>query len=170
MLVVSGEARLTFEEYVTARLPALLRQATVLAGDPHQAEDVVQDVLIKAQARWARIRTLDVPESYLRKMIVNELLSTRRRVAAAVRRERVQWPAPAEDGADAVVRREAILQVIRTLPARQRIVIALRYYEDMADGDIAALLGCTEGTVRSQASRALAKLREIAALRPVRED
>jgi RNA polymerase sigma-70 factor (sigma-E family) len=169
-LEVSGEARLTFEEYVTARLPALLRQATVLSGDPHVAEDVVQDVLIKAQPRWARIRTLDVPEAYLRRMIVNELLSTRRRVAAALRRERAQWPAPAEDGAEVVVQRETILQVIRTLPARQRIVIALRFYEDMADGDIAALLGCTEGTVRSQASRALAKLREVAALRPVRED
>jgi RNA polymerase sigma factor (sigma-70 family) len=69
-----------------------------------------------------------------------------------------------------VVQREAILQVIRTLPVRQRIVIALRFYEDMADGEIAALLDCTEGTVRSQASRALAKLREIDALRPVPED
>ena len=86
---------MTFEEYVAARLPALLRQATVLAGDPHVAEDVVQEVLVKAQPRWARIRELDVPAAYLRKMIVNELLSTRRRLAAALRRERVQVPAPA---------------------------------------------------------------------------
>jgi DNA-directed RNA polymerase specialized sigma24 family protein len=55
---------LTFEEFVAVRLPALVRQATVLAGDPHVAEDVVQDVLVKAQPRWARIRTLDAPESY----------------------------------------------------------------------------------------------------------
>jgi RNA polymerase sigma factor (sigma-70 family) len=135
-----------FEEYVAARLPALLRQATVLAGDPHQAEDVVQDVLIKAQPRWARICQMDVPEAYLRKMIINELLSVRRRFAATLRRERVQWQAPAEDGVDAVVQREAIMQVIRALPVRQRLVIALRFYEDMADRDIAALLGCTEGT------------------------
>jgi DNA-directed RNA polymerase specialized sigma24 family protein len=99
---------LTFEEYVAA----LLRQATVLAGDPHVAEDVVQDVLIKAQPRWARIRELDLPDAYLRKMIVNELLSARRRVAAAVRRERAQGPAPLPDGLDGVVQREAILQVI----------------------------------------------------------
>jgi len=161
---------LKFEEYVAARLPALLRQATVLAGDPHVAEDVVQDVLIKAQPRWARISEMDVPDAYLRKMIVNELLSARRRLAAARRRERVQWPAPDQDGVDVLVQRDAILQVIRGLPTRQRIVIALRFYEDMADSDIAALLGCTEGTVRSQASRALAKLREIATLQPVRED
>ncbi|MCW6006468.1 SigE family RNA polymerase sigma factor [Micromonospora sp. CPCC 205371] len=161
---------MTFEEYVASRLPALLRQATALAGDPHVAEDVVQDVLIKAQPRWGRIREYDMPDSYLRKMIVNELLSARRRVAAALRRERAQYAAPDRDGADQVVRREALLQVIRTLPARQRIVIALRYFEDMADGDIAAVLGCTEGTVRSQASRALAKLREVAALQPVLEE
>jgi RNA polymerase sigma-70 factor (sigma-E family) len=161
---------LTFEEYVAARLPALLRQATALAGDQHVAEDVVQDVLIKAQPRWARIREFEVPDAYLRKMIVNELLSTRRRVAAALRRERGQYAAPDHDGADEIVRREALLQVIRTLPARQRIVIALRYFEDMADADIAAVLGCTEGTVRSQASRALAKLREVAALQPVLEE
>ncbi|MGN9908625.1 SigE family RNA polymerase sigma factor [Phytohabitans sp. LJ34] len=161
---------MTFEEYVAVRLPALLRQATVLAGDPHAAEDVVQDVLVKAQPRWARIRELDMPDAYLRKMIVNELLSARRRLAAARRRERVHWPAPDQDGADMVVQREAILQVIRALPVRQRLVIALRFYEDMADSDIAALMGCSEGTVRSQASRALAKLREIATLQPVRED
>ncbi|MEJ3748689.1 SigE family RNA polymerase sigma factor [Actinomycetes bacterium KLBMP 9797] len=162
---------MTFEEYVAARLPALLRQATALAGDPHVAEDVVQDVLIKAQPRWARIRALDVPDAYLRKMIVNELLSARRRVAAALRRERAQPSPPVMDGADVlVVQRAAILHMIRTLPARQRIVIALRYFEDMADGDIAALLDCTEGTVRSQASRALAKLRGIAAPQPVQEE
>jgi RNA polymerase sigma-70 factor (sigma-E family) len=161
---------LTFEEYVAARLPALLRQATVLAGDPHVAEDVVQDVLIKAQPKWARICELDAPDAYLRKMIVNELLSARRRVAAALRRERAQWPAPAQNDVDVIVLREAILQVIRTLPVRQRLVIALRFYEDMSDADIAALLDCTEGTVRSQASRALAKLREMAATQPVLED
>lgn len=160
---------MTFEEYVAARLPALLRQATALAGDPHVAEDVVQDVLIKAQPRWARIRELDVPDAYLRKMIVNELLSARRRVAAAVRRERAQYRAPHEGAVDGVVQREALLQAIRALPARQRIVVALRYFEDMPDGEIAEVLGCTEGTVRSQAARALAKLRAAAALQPVQE-
>lgn len=161
---------MTFEEYVAVRLPALLRQATALAGDPHVAEDVVQDVLVKAQSRWARIRDMDVPDAYLRKMIVNELMSARRRAAAAVRRERVTRPIPAEDGTDLVVQRDVIRQVIRALPSRQRIVIALRYYEDMADGDIAELMGCSVATVRSQASRALAKLRGLAVLQPVSEE
>jgi RNA polymerase sigma-70 factor (sigma-E family) len=161
---------LTFEEYVGGRLPALLRQATVLAGDPYVAEDVVQDVLIKVQARWARIGEIGALDAYVRKMVVNELLSARRRVAAALRRERVQWRAPAEDDADAVVRRMAVVQAIRALPARQRIVVALRYFEDMPERDIAELLGCAEGTVRSQASRALAKLRDVVEAQLVREE
>lgn len=170
-LRVGGEqgGRLTFEEFVAARLPALVRHATVLSGDPHVAEDVVQDVLVKAQPRWTRIRTLDVPESYLRKMIINELVSTRRRVTARLRRERVQLPVEVEDRAEQVVQRDALVQLIRALPPRQRIVIALRYFEDMADGDIAALMGCSLATVRSQASRALARLRHVATLEPSRE-
>ncbi|MCG5445550.1 SigE family RNA polymerase sigma factor [Micromonospora sp. NIE79] len=159
---------MTFEEFVAVRLPALLRQATALAGDPHLAEDVVQDVLIKVQPRWMRIRELDLPELYIRKMIVNELMSARRRVAAAIRRERVQPPIQEKDRAELVVQRDALLRLIRALPPRQRIVIALRYYEDMADGDIAVLMGCSVATVRSQASRALAKLRSVAELEPAR--
>jgi RNA polymerase sigma-70 factor (sigma-E family) len=159
-----------FEEFVALRLPALLRQATVLAGDPYLAEDVVQDVLVKAQPRWDRIRALDVPESYLRKMVVNELVSARRRVSARLRRERAQPPGPVDDEAEQVGQRDALVQMIRALPARQRIVIALRYFEDMADADIAALLGCSLGTVRSQASRALASLRTVATLELSREE
>jgi RNA polymerase sigma-70 factor (sigma-E family) len=151
--------QLTFEEFVAERLPAVLRQATVLAGDPHTAEDVVQEVLIKAQPRWARILELDQPESYLRKMIINELVSTRRRVRARLRRERVQPQPRPVDGADRHAQRDALIRLIRALPPRQRIVIALRYFEDMADGDIAVLMGCSAATVRSHAARALAALR-----------
>jgi RNA polymerase sigma-70 factor (sigma-E family) len=150
---------MTFEEFVALRLPALIRQATVLAGDPHVAEDVVQDVLVKAQPRWTRIGELDVPESYLRKMIVNELLTVRRQVAARMRRERAHLPTTVGDRAEQVAERDALVRLIKALPARQRIVIALRYFEDMADADIAELLGCRLTTVRSQASRALATLR-----------
>ncbi|MEV0728073.1 MULTISPECIES: SigE family RNA polymerase sigma factor [Polymorphospora] len=160
---------MTFEEFVAARLPALLRYATVLAGDPHQAEDVVQDVLVKAHSRWARIDALDLPESYVRKMIVNELVSTRRRVTARLRRERVHLPDPVDDRTETVVQRDALVRLIRALPTRQRIVIALRYLEDMADADIAALMDCSVATVRSQASRALASLRGTATLQPSKE-
>jgi RNA polymerase sigma-70 factor (sigma-E family) len=152
----------TFEEFVAVRLPALLRQATVLTGDPHAAEDVVQDVLVKAHTRWDRIGELDSPEAYLRRMLVNELVSTRRRVLARIRRERGQLPEPATDPTVRVDQRAALVHLIRALPPRQRVVIALRYFEDLADGDIAALMGCTVANVRSQASRALATLRAAA--------
>jgi RNA polymerase sigma-70 factor (sigma-E family) len=161
---------LTFEDFVATRLPALLRHATVLAGDPHVAEDVVQDVLVRAHARWARISRLDAPEPYLRKMIVNELVSTRRRMVARLRRERSQEPPRPQDHTEHVVQRSALVQLIRALPPRQRIVIALRYFEDMADADIAEMLGCSLGTVRSQASRAVRTLRESAALEPLRRN
>lgn len=161
---------MTFEDFVASRLPALLRHATVLAGDPHVAEDVVQDVLVVAHARWARISRLDAPESYLRKMIVNELVSTRRRMIARMRRERGHPPPGPADHSEHVVQRSALVQLIRRLPPRQRIVIALRYFEDMADADIAEVLGCSLGTVRSQASRAIRTLRESAALEPMRRN
>lgn len=153
---------MTFEEFVGLRLPALLRQATVLAGDRVLAEDVVQDVLVKAHERWNRISTLDGPEAYVRRMVVNELISTRRRVVARLRRERLHRPEPVADPTVRVDQRAALVQLIRALPPRQRIVIALRYFDDMADGDIAAVMGCTVANVRSQASRALATLRGAA--------
>lgn len=154
--------QVTFEDFLAARLPALTRYSTALAGDPDSGADVLQDVLLKVQPRWSRIGALDTPEAYVRKMIINELVSTRRRLTARLRRERVQLPVAVDDRSEQLAQREALVQLIRLLPTRQRIVIVLRYFEDMADGDIAALLGCSLGTVRSQASRALATLRGIA--------
>ena len=151
---------MTFEDFVAVRLPALLRQATVLAADAHLAEDVVQDVLVKAQPRWERISALEAPEGYLRRMIINELVSVRRRVLARARRERqVAPPERAEDGTASVADHDALVRMIRVLPPKQRIVIVLRYFEDLADADIAHLMQCSLGTVRSHASRALATLR-----------
>src|SRR5262245_56736289 len=98
---------MNFEEFVALRLPALLRQATALAGDPYEAEDVVQDVLVKAQPRWERICELDVPEAYLRKMIINELISARRRITARLRRERVHQPSLVDERTDRLDERVA---------------------------------------------------------------
>ena len=73
---------MTFEEFISARLGALVRYATVVTWDPHLAEDITQDVLVRARARWARIGGLDAPEQYVKRMLVNEFLSWRRRRAA----------------------------------------------------------------------------------------
>ncbi|GAB3989640.1 SigE family RNA polymerase sigma factor [Actinoallomurus acanthiterrae] len=152
-----------FEEFLVARLPRLLRFATALTGDPHRAEDIVQDVLIRAQRRWRRIGAMASPEAYLRRMITNEYLSWRRR--------RSSREMPATDGvldaaiepddghAGQVEERDAVWSGIMSLPPRQRAVLALRYYEGLSTAEIADILGCSEATVRSHASRALAELR-----------
>lgn len=154
---------MTFEEFISARLGALLRYATVLTWDPHLAEDITQEVLVRAQARWARIGGLDAPEQYVKRMVLNEFLSWRRRRSA----RQVPLSAEALDGLVPIApdttadwdERDAAMRLIATLPPKQRAAIALRFYEDLTDEQIAEQLGCRTGTVRSHISRALATLR-----------
>ncbi|MEV6348241.1 SigE family RNA polymerase sigma factor [Actinoplanes sp. NPDC051851] len=155
---------MSFEDYLNVRLPALLRYATVLACDPHLAEDIVQEVLAKAQPRWERISAMDVPEAYVKRMIVNELTSWRRKRAARVvpmSLSALDTVSGARDDPSAeVAERDAMIRRIAALPVKQRIVVALRFYEGLSDQEIADLLGCRPVTVRSHASRALATLRQ----------
>lgn len=154
---------MTFEEFLHARLDALARYATVLTWDVHLAEDITQEVLVRAQSRWSRIGRLDAPELYVKRMVLNEFLSWRRRRAAryvpTARDALDRMSPPAPDRTAAWDERDALLRLIGTLPPRQRAAIALRYYEDLPDEQIADLLGCTVGTVRSHVSRAIATLR-----------
>jgi len=152
---------MTFEEFAAARLPAVLKFAAVLTGDRGLAEDVVQEVLIRADARWEAIADLDRPEAYVHKMIVNEYLSWRRRswrlVLSGSGTDINCRPAP--DPAAGYAERDAIFAELAKLPLRQRAVLVLRYYEGLSDQEIAEVLGCRPGTVRGYASRALAALR-----------
>jgi len=152
---------MTFEEFAATRMPGLLRFAAVLAGDRATAEDLAQEVLIRAYARWDRIGCLDRPELYVRKMMLNEFLSWRRRSSRQIPAGGLaSEPASiAPDHAAEYNEREALLAELGKLPRRQRAVLVLRYYEDRGDSEIAGLLGCSPGTVRSHASRALAALR-----------
>ncbi len=150
-----------FEEFAATRLPAVLRFAGVLTADRALAEDVVQEVLIRTSKRWDRIGQLDRPELYVRKMIVNEYLSWRRRSwrllpggSATEVDDRVT-----PDHAGQHAERDALLTELGKLPRRQRTVLVLRYYEGLSDHEIADVLGCAPGTVRGYASRALAALR-----------
>ena len=152
---------MTFEEFAATRLPAVLRFAAVLAGDRATAEDLAQEVLIRAYARWDTIGGLDRPELYVRKMVVNEFLSWRRKswrlIPAGAGGGALHLAEP--DHADQHAEREALLAEIAKLPRRQRAVLVLRYYGGCADAEIAEVLGCAPGTVRGYASRALAALR-----------
>lgn len=150
---------LAFDCYVETRAAGLLRHATVVTADPHAAADVVQAVLERAYRRWARISTLDYPDAYLRRMIVNESISAWRRVAHFVALDRTPEPPPAEDETGQVDERDALIRQIRKLPPRQRAAIALRYYADLSDAQIAEQLGCAESTVRGYIFRALRALR-----------
>lgn len=155
---------MTFEEFAEGRLAAVLAFATVLAGQRAAAEDLVQDVLIRAHARWDRVGSMDRPELYVRKMVLNEFLSWRRRswrlIPAGSGPELANaQPLSTPDHADRHAEQAAMLAEIAKLPGRQRAVLALRYYEDRSDTEIAELLGCRPSTVRAYASRALATLR-----------
>jgi RNA polymerase sigma-70 factor (sigma-E family) len=152
---------MTFEELAARRLPAVLRFAAVLAGNRADAEDVVQEVMIRVHRDWDRLSRLDRPELYIRKMVVNEFLSTRRRLWRLVpsgRGGEVDHRVT-PDYATGHAERDALLAELAKLPPRQRAVLVLRYYEGLPDTAIAELLGCAPGTVRSCASRALITLR-----------
>jgi RNA polymerase sigma-70 factor (sigma-E family) len=150
---------MTFEEYVLARGAALVRFARLLTGDDHRGEDLAQDVLAKAYVNWRRVAGADHPDLYVRRMLVNAHHSWRRRrsnqeVAVAFFEDRQS----VRDAAAESTERDALWQLVLLLPVRQRTVIVLRYYEDYDDATIAELMHCAQGTVRTQAKRALQKL------------
>jgi len=152
---------MTFEEFAATRMPGVLRFAAVLTGDRADAEDLAQEVLTRAYSLWGRIGGLDRPDLYVRKMMLNEYLSWRRRSARRVPAGAgtLEPASTASDHAQQYVERDALLAELGKLSRRQRAVLVLRYYEDRGDTEIAELLGCSPGTVRSHASRALAALR-----------
>jgi RNA polymerase sigma-70 factor (sigma-E family) len=155
-----------FAEFFTATWPRLFRTAVAVAGDAAAAEDALQSAFAKAFASWHRVASAEHPEAYVRRMVVNEILSSRRHGWG--RRERpsaqVEPAASAESPEGPAVAHGTLWPAIQQLPVRQRAVIVLRYYEDLSEREIAAVLGCSQGTVKSQASAALANLRRQGAL------
>lgn len=149
-----------FRRFVEARSLALLRTAFALCGDRHAAEDLVQGALAKLYRRWHKI---EEPEGYVRRIIYNDQVSRWRR-RSVLREEPVGAvpEAPLPDRAAAVDDRLDVWELLQQLAPRQRAVLVLRYYEDLSEREIAAVLGCSLGTVRSQASRAIARLRVLA--------
>jgi RNA polymerase sigma-70 factor (sigma-E family) len=159
-----------FEEFATAHVTLLLRYATALTCDPHLAQDVVQETLLRAQQRWDRVGSADVPLAYVKRMVTNEYLSWRRRRAArevALSHADLAAVGPATaDFSSGYDERDAMLRRIAALPRRQRTAIVLRYYEHQSDEQIAATMNCTIGTARSHVSRGVAALRAAAANTP----
>lgn len=150
-----------FDDFVQDAGPGLVRFARALTGDVHRGEDLTQAALAKAYVRWQRVVRAEHPVAYVKKMIVREELSRRRRGSTGeVPTEAVGAESPMRDIADAVVERQVTDQRLKSLPARQRAALALRYYEDLPDRETAAILGCTESTVRSLVATGLEALRQ----------
>ena len=151
----------TFTDYVVARRPQLFRTACLLCGDPHRAEDIVQDVLSRLYPVWDRVSRMDNVDAYVRRSLVNAHLSDRRRPwrresSPAPREIEMRPGFPSEDA-------EAIRTSLRSLPPGQRRVIVLRHICGLTVEQTAAELGISPGTVKSQASDATRTLRRALA-------
>ena len=161
---------MTFEEFAGTELPAVLAFATVLTGQRATAEDLAQEVLIRACARWDRIGRMDRPGLYLRKMVLNEFLSWRRRSWRLIPAPDTDLPGTSmPDHAADYAEHAAMLAEIARLPRRQRAVLVLRYYEDRSDRDIAITPNGKTAYVAS-ASDTVTPIRTAAntALKPIR--
>ena len=149
-----------FAQFVEARQRALQRTAWLLTGDWAAAEDLVQTALVRSWPRWERIRRRDDPELYVRRAMVNTWASWRRRRWWGERpSERLPDAPAAGDLAAEVTVRIAVQGALGSLTARQRAVVVLRVFDDLPEAQVAHVLGCPLGTVKSAMSRALAKLR-----------
>ncbi len=160
-VLMSGATRdAEFSAYMAARQPALIRTAYLLAGDRATAEDLVQTSLAKLYLSWDKVLNRESIDGYVRRILVNEHNSLWRR--AWKRTEVASEVVPDHSVVDVYDdgHAAAVWELVRTLPRKQRTVIVLRYYEQLSEAEIAHTMGISTGTVKSQASRALAALRQ----------
>ena len=153
-----------FDDFVVARSSALLRTAYLLTGDLDRAEDLLQTALAKAWFAWRRIEW--EPEAYVRRIMATTSASwwRRRWTGETPTTELPETAVPPES--ERTAERNDLWLALRRLPPRQRAVVVLRYLEDRSEAETAQLLDCAPGTVKSQAAKALAKLRVDPALSP----
>jgi RNA polymerase sigma-70 factor (sigma-E family) len=156
---VSAESA-SFRAFVVGRSAALVRSACLLTGNEATAQDLVQTALMQTWRRWDRIDNKDDPEGYVRRVIMTTFLSWRRR------RWRYEHPtaeitetASREDEAQLADLRHCVALALASLPPRQRAVVILRYFDHLSEAETARALGCSVGTVKSHAARALTRLR-----------
>lgn len=151
-----------FRDFVVGRSPTYLRTAYLLTGDWGHAEDLLQTALAKVYRAWARLRDHENLDAYVRRVLVNTRTSWWRRAWKAEQTTHTgslpDWPGP--DATGASDDRDRLRRALLTLPPRQRAVVVLRHYEDLGEAEVARILGCSVGTVKSQCARGLAKLRE----------
>jgi RNA polymerase sigma-70 factor (sigma-E family) len=170
----ADRTRTEFEQFVSGSTDALLRTAYLIAWDPVEAEDLVQECLMVVAKRWTRVHTMDHPHAYARRILINLALD------GAQRRSRRRQELAGDDGArielidhasartlDGIDTRAELIGALGTLPPRQRAVLVLRYFEDLPETQVAELLGCSVGTVKSTASRGLTRLQAALSAQPL---
>lgn len=164
-MVTAWSADAAVEALYAAHWRPLVRLATLLLRDQHVAEEVVQDAFVALHDRWSRLREPDHAPAYLRQSVVNRSRSALRHRLVVERHAARERPPGVEPAADEPLltrsRRETVLDALRALPRRQREVLALRYYLELSEAEIAETLGISRGAVKSHASRGAATLREL---------
>jgi RNA polymerase sigma-70 factor (sigma-E family) len=157
-----------FQEFVRSRWQRLLRTAYLLTGDRHLAEDLAQTALAKAYRSWHRVRCSDNPDAYVRRILVScDKDRFRKRRVPEHLTDMPPDVAAVRDDMARVDQRELLAAALARLPRRQRAVVVLRYWEDLSEAEVAQTLGCSTGTVKSQAAKALSKLRSVLQPLPV---
>ena len=149
-----------YVEYVTARLPALRRLGYLLCGSEDGADDLVQQTITSLYVHWKRASAATHMDAYVRQMLVRVFLDEKRRPWSRVRLTDAPPDRPARD-ASSVEDRMVLRAALRKVPRRQRAVLVLRFLYDLPVHEVAALLSCSEGTVKSQTSHGLAALRRL---------
>ncbi len=152
-----------FDRFVADSAEVLQRTAYLVVGDLHEAEDLVQETLFRVAKRWPKVSRMDHPAAYARRILVN--LALRGRPKQSRRRAELSETGPVDPADPAPFDTDDELHAaLMALPPRQRAVLVLRYYLDLPDAEVAAALRCSLGTVKSTASRGLARLEQT--LRP----
>ena len=150
-----------FAAFVAARSHALLRTAYLLTGDDQAAEDLLQTALLSTLRHWRRIRDRESLEAFVRRVMVNERRSWFRRRASSEITVATIHDRPGPDVHARVDDGELLQRALLTLPQRQRATLVLRFFDDLSEAEVATILGCSVGTVKSQTSKGLARLRGL---------
>jgi RNA polymerase sigma-70 factor (sigma-E family) len=158
-----------FDEFVAEHLEPLLKTAYLITWDAGEAEDLVQECLLKVARKWRRVRKMEQPRAYARRVLVNLAFDQAR--GRARRNSELDFAptaldGPARDLLDGLETRAELLEALSGLTPRQRAVLVLRYFNDLTETQTAEVLGCSPGTVKSSASRGLARLREVLSVTP----
>ncbi len=170
-LLGKGRTRAEFERFVASHGERLLRTAYLITWDLAEAEDLVQECLLRVARRWPRVRTMSRPEAYARRILVNLALDgakLRTRLKSELEEPHgssLESPPQARslDGLAKLDNRSELFDALGALPGRQRLVLVLRYFADLSEAQTAEALDCSLGTVKSTTSRGLARLREAMA-------